>query len=119
MSETTEPTTVGHCRRDTTDVYVGRGQNGRHMLSTPLHARGWLGNPFTVADYDRAESIEKFLEAFEDKLNRDEAFREAVAELSGQVLGCWCQSINDDQPACHAEVIAEHADRLAKDQGAT
>ena len=109
----TERTRVGHCKADETDVYVGRGRNGRHLLSVPKPGVfGWLGNPYTVEEYNREESIEKFREAFEDKLERDEEFRDAVADLSGKVLGCWCQRVDEDEPACHAEIIAEYADRL-------
>jgi hypothetical protein len=80
--------------------------------------RGWLGNTFTLDDHGRQESIDKFREAFEDKLSRDAEFRNAVRELAGKTLGCWCQRLDENSPACHAEVIAEHADRLA-DQEAT
>jgi hypothetical protein len=48
----------------------------------------------------------------------DEEFREAVRDLAGKTLGCWCQRLENDQPPCHAEVIAEHADRLAEEQPA-
>jgi hypothetical protein len=121
MSETnrdgTERTRVGHCKADQTDVYVGRGPRGRDVLTTPNPGdRGWLGNPFSVEDHSKEECIEKFEKAFTDKLERDEEFREAVAELSGKVLGCWCQRLDDDEPACHAEIIAEYADRLNQSQ---
>jgi len=109
----TDRTRVGHCKADETDVYAGRGPNGRHMLSTGHPgARGWLGNPFTMENHTREESIEKFEEAFVDKIQRDDEFATAVADLSGKTLGCWCQQLDDDSPACHAEVIAEHADEL-------
>jgi len=110
MSETQ----VGHCKRDETDVYAGRGPNGRDMLDCRPGMRGWLGNPFTLDDHDREDSISKFEKVFRDKLERDDEFREAVRHLSGKTLGCWCQTVEDDNPACHAEVIAEHADRLEK-----
>lgn len=113
--ELADATRVGHTKADSTDVYVGRGQNGRDMLSVQKPGfRGWLGNPFTLEDCEcREGSIERFREAFEYRLEDDE-FREAVRELHGKVLGCWCQCLDDDSPACHAEVIAEHADRLAE-----
>lgn len=104
------PTRVGHCKRDEYDEYAGRGRGGRHMLNTPVGERGWLGNPFSVDDYDRKESIEQFARAFADKLRHNDEFRCAVRELRGQVLGCWCQGIEDDAPACHAEVIAGYVD---------
>lgn len=83
------------------------------MTETPVGKRGWLGNPYTLENYGREESIQQFREHFEKRLENDEEFRDAVRELAGDVLGCWCQHLDEDKPACHAEVIAEHADRLA------
>jgi len=74
--------------------------------------RGWLGNPFTVENHSRQESIEKFRQAFEDKLERDNEFRNAVADLQGKTLGCWCQSVDESEPACHGEVIKQWVKRL-------
>lgn len=118
QEKTEEDTRVGHCRADDTDVYAGRGQNGRHLLSVPAPGvRGWLGNPYSLEDgYSREESLEKYREAFEDKLERDDRFRDAVRDLAGQTLGCWCQRVDEDEPACHAEIVAEHADRLAAEE---
>lgn len=116
-------TRVGHCMNDETDVYAGRGPDARDMTETPVGKRGWLGNPFALDDLDgddtqdgetvRDASIRKFRAAFKDELQTNEEFRNAVRDLAGDVLGCWCQRLDDDEPACHAEVIAEHADRLA------
>lgn len=106
-------TRVGHCKADETDVYAGR-EGSRDILSVGQpNVRGWLGNPFTAENHTRDESIEKFREAFEDKLERDPEFRAAVRDLAGKTLGCWCQRLDDEEPACHAEVIAEKADELA------
>ena len=111
-----EETRVGHCKHDATDVYVGRGRGGRDMLSVAEPGqRGWLGNPFTLDDHSRAESIRAFRQAFEDKLQRDDEFRAAVTDLAGKTLGCWCQHVSDTEPGCHAEVIAEWADKLARE----
>jgi hypothetical protein len=107
-------TRVGHCKADSTDVYVGRGPGGRSMLDTPIGERGWLGNPYPADEYGRGESIENFREAFEEKLKLNDAFREAVGDLAGRDLGCWCQRLDEDGPACHAEIIAEHADRISR-----
>jgi hypothetical protein len=109
-------TRVGHCKQDETDVYAGRGPNGRDMFSVAKPGgRGWLGNPFPLADgITREESVESFRQAFEDKLERDAEFREAVGDLAGKTLGCWCQRLGEDEPACHAEIIAEHAVRIAR-----
>lgn len=110
----TERTRVGHCKADETDVYAGRGPDAANLLNTRVGERGWLGNPHTVDENGRELCIEKFRIDFENKLARDPTFAAAVADLSGQTLGCWCQRLDEDGPACHAEVIAEYADRLAR-----
>jgi len=108
MSETR----VGHCIKDETDKYVGRGDGGEDMHTARKSEHGWLGNPYTVEEYGREECIEKFREDFEEKLSNDYTFRRCVRRLHGKTLGCWCQRLEDDSPACHAEVIAEWADKL-------
>lgn len=109
-------TMVGHTKADSTDVYAGRGPGGDHMMKAGVEIgdRGWLGNPYTTDDYHRAESIERFRGDFERRLAHDPDFRKAVHDLAGKTLGCWCQQADADEPPCHAEVIADHADRLAR-----
>lgn len=115
LDGTTQTTRVGHCRHDDHDVYIGRGDRGdAHMLNTEIHKRGWLGNPFPVDEHGRVQCIERFRSEFEARLEDDEEFREAVADLKGSVLGCWCQKLEDDGPDCHGEVIVEHADQLGE-----
>lgn len=106
-------TRVGHCKHDPTDVYIGRGTDQTHMLTTDVGKRGWLGNPFSVHEHGRVQCVERFRTEFEARLKEDAEFRDAVRQLAGRKLGCWCQRLNDDGPLCHGEVIAEHADRLA------
>mgnify|MGYP000439328468 CR=1 FL=1 len=106
-------TRVGHCIANDTDVYVGRGPDGCDMTETAIGSKGWLGNPYTAAEYGRSGAITRFRKGFEERLESDPEFRAAVRELAGKDLGCWCQELDEDQPACHGEVIAEHADRLA------
>lgn len=106
-------TRVGHCKADETDVYVGRGPDGSHMNNTPRAGeRGWLGNPYTLEEYSRSESIALFRRDFEERLERSPEIRRAVEELQGKTLGCWCQRLDEDSPSCHGEVIAEWADKL-------
>jgi len=109
-------TKVGHCRKDETDVYIGRGKNSLGMQANPVGTRGWLGNPYTVEEYDREESIAKFRKTFEARIESDAQFRKAVSNLHGKTLGCWCQTVSQDEPACHGEVIAEWADKLATEE---
>ena len=114
-------TRVGHCKKDedAIDVYVGRGRDGSHILSgLEIGERGWLGNPFTLEEHSRAESVAKFRVGFEHAVEINEELRSAVGELAGKTLGCWCQRLEEDGPACHAEVIAEVADRIAAESEA-
>ena len=115
MSETQ----VGHTKADPTDTYIGRGPDGRHLHTTDaIGDRGWLGNPYPVGDgYTREESIAEFRDDFEHRLKHDGAFREAVADLYGARLGCWCQRLDEHAPPCHGEVIAEWVERLNTEGG--
>lgn len=108
-------TRVGHAIEDgdAIDVYVARGSGRRAMGEVPIGKRGWLGNPYPEPEYGREGCIERFREDFEEHLDTDPEFRDAIRDLAGQTLGCFCQTLAEDAPACHAEVIAEHADRLA------
>jgi len=110
-----DETRVGHCKVDATDVYIGRGPDGRDMTDTEIGERGWLGNPYSVDEYGRITCINRFRETFEQRLETDTSFRRAVADLHGQTLGCWCRAVGDDGPPCHGDVICEWADRLADD----
>lgn len=105
-----DQTRVGHCKRDSTDAYVGRGPDGVAFGDVPWDERGGLGNPYTLEDYDRAESIRMFRREFENALDRTPALREYVGSLQGETLGCWCRSVDEDGPGCHGDVIAEYAD---------
>ena len=67
----------------TYDVYIGRGSK-------------W-GNPFKIGnDGDRNEVIQKY----EDHIRNSPELLEALPELKGKVLGCWCRP-----KACHGDVL--------------
>ena len=106
-------TRVGHCKKDSHTVYIGRGDGGDgHMMNTEIGKRGWLGNPFPKDKHGRRQCVDMFRSEFESKLQNDSEFRAAVANLQGEILGCWCQRLNEDGPLCHGEVIAEWVERL-------
>jgi len=105
----TEIVNVQNVDNSEVDEYIGRADHGdRNMLNTPAKKRGWLGNPYTLENYSREKSIEKFKEAFLDKIEHNERFRKAVLGLKGKTLGCWCKPKD-----CHGDVIKnwieEHA----------
>jgi Domain of unknown function (DUF4326) len=82
------------------EVYIGR-------------ANSWLGlktskwaNPFTVRkDGTREECIHKY----EDYLRSRPELCDALDELKGKTLACWCSPL-----PCHGDVLA----RLAEESGA-
>lgn len=108
-----ERTTVVHVRTPDAKgaAYCGRGPNGRHMASTPIGKRGWLGNPFVVGLNGVADAIAAFRVAFSRRVDSDPRFREAVLELRGRRLACFCHP----EP-CHADVIAEWIDAQSIDE---
>lgn len=71
------------------DVYVGRPSR-------------W-GNPFSIGrDGSRDEVIQKY----RTWVAQQPDLMSALSDLKDLVLGCWCLP-----EACHAEVLAEMADR--------
>lgn len=82
---------VVHCKNAEYDVYIGR-KNG------DLPQSKWA-NPFVVGvDCKRGECIEKYREWIQtqpDLIN-------ALPELKGKVLGCWCYP----RP-CHGNVLLD------------
>lgn len=124
---------VGHCMKDDADhsFYVGRGYDGEHMMSDDIKVgqRGWLGNPFEVGedivmngevvvqDATREKVVEWFEKVFVFRLEEDSHFRSSVKALAGMPLDCWCQERDDNGPACHGEVIAKWALKLANRGG--
>lgn len=78
---------VVHCKREPCDVYVGRPSK-------------W-GNPYTIGrDGSRGDVIEKYRYYLLD----NQELLDALPELRGKVLGCWCSP----RP-CHADILLEYA----------
>lgn len=109
--EVTEVVNVNDTDRDV-DQYIGRYRTEdddlriHHMNNTDVGEPGWLGNPYKVdVDGGRAEVIAKFRMEFAHRIAEDEEFRQAVLELQGDVLGCWCKP-----EACHGDVIKSYLD---------
>lgn len=94
---------------DEVDVYIGRGKNKSHLENTQPNERGWLGNPFSLEDFNSREIvIKKYANIFLEKYTDDEEFKSAVDELIQRVqeseetikLGCWCAP-----KACHGDFL--------------
>lgn len=86
------PTTVVHCKKESYDVYIGRPSI--------------FGNPYTIGkDGDREEVLVAYQVYFDKRIESDKEFRDAVEQLKGKRLGCWCKPL-----ACHGDIIAEYLD---------
>ena len=78
---------VVHCKRAAHDVYIGRPSK-------------W-GNPFVIGrDGTRDEVIARY----EAWLLEQPELVDALPELAGKTLGCWCAP-----RACHGDVLARLA----------
>lgn len=107
--------TVGHCKKDDCDVYIGRGRGNAHIENTRIGKRGWLGNPFSLeCGFSREESISRFAEVILRRVEQDPEFRKALYELKGATLGCWCRSCSEDDPACHGDVVKKVIEGIEK-----
>lgn len=112
-----DQTPVGHCQRNETDVYIGRGPGLTHFGDCKIGKRGWLGNPYPLEEFDREDSIRLFAADFYHVLwvKQDRDYQVAVAALQGKSLGCWCRDLETPahQTPCHGDVIAAAADLLS------
>jgi hypothetical protein len=84
-------TTVVHNKKEPYDVLIDRTTK-------------W-GNPFPIgSNMTRKKSLEWFREWFPTQTH----LVEALPELQGKRLGCWCKPKD-----CHGDFLAECADRQA------
>lgn len=107
---------VSHMR-SAHDVYGGRSRSDgelRHMGNTEPGTRGWLGNPYLMDDdaddpvAERRRVIAAFLIRFLDRVEEDPEFAEAVEELRGDRVACWCRGVTQDRDPsnwCHLDVV--------------
>lgn len=116
MAQQSHPTTqVGHVDEDSIDEYIGRADGGdAHLMNTEVGERGWLGNPFTVEEYGRDVAVAKYVNALFDRLEAEPEFRSAVKALQGSVLGCHCQTLDEDEPLCHGQPLADAIDNAVR-----
>ncbi len=84
-------TRVVHCKKESYDVYIGRPSK-------------W-GNPFPLK---KEKNREKVIEQYREHLLTRKDLLEAIPELKGKVLGCWCAP-----KPCHGDVLAEMAEKAS------
>lgn len=92
---------------------VNMSRHGREGV-TPIDRSTRFGNPFRLekdgGEYSREGSIEAYREWFSEKVENDPEFRQAVENLRGKTLGCWCKP-----KACHGDVVVEYLHSIGAD----
>lgn len=103
---------VGHVQQPSPEGYIprvhGARQNGMGMEFWKPYQKGWLGNPYSEEIWGRHVCILLFAGAFDYRLQTDRDFKEAVEDLEGSLVTCWCRQTVDDEPLCHLDVVDHH-----------
>ena len=76
-------------------IYIGR--NMSHRVPGALGSK-W-GNPFTFRRGDK-NSLKQCLEKYENYIRRNPDLFNAVVELEGKEIGCWCKPL-----PCHGDIL--------------
>lgn len=97
--------TIGHVN-EPHDTYGGRHRGSGIDENNPPH-RGWLGNPYPVEEHGREQCIEMFEGDFIEKALDDHLFCNALLGLPGQVVACYCRHTDEQEPACHLDVVRD------------
>lgn len=99
------------------DVYVGRAMP-RYGLAESIFA-----NPFKVGPmHDRSEALRLYEGHLRRMLLSWTSGEEALLELRGLTLGCWCARRNgppltlEDPEICHAQVMMRLIEELARER---
>ncbi len=78
-------TRVVHCKKEPYDVYIGRPSK-------------W-GNPYSIGRHGtRQEVVNKYYAYIKNKPE----LLEALPELEGKILGCWCAP-----KLCHGHILID------------
>jgi hypothetical protein len=56
-------------------------------------------------DGTREEVIAKYKKDFDEKIEKDEVFRNAVMDLKGKSVGCFCKPL-----FCHLDIVKDYVD---------
>ena len=68
-----------------------------HYVAGALGSK-W-GNPFKAKKRNK-KSVKKCLERYEDHIRKDPDLFNAIMELEGKELGCWCKPSQ-----CHVDIF--------------
>ena len=82
------------------DIYIGRRDRFSKRPESKWH------NPFLVDKPDKKRDgiLEEVIEKHRIYLLQNDELLEALFDLHGKILGCWCPG------PCHGDTLAEYAD---------
>lgn len=107
-------TKIVNLRLEKCDVKITR--TPKNQIPEPPNF-GCFGNPYFLKDVnneeERAEVVSKYKIYFYNRIKKDEAFKNAVLDLKGKKLGCFCKQPNKEV-ACHGDIIKEWLDNQGK-----
>jgi len=101
-------TTVVNLRFEKCDIKITR--NPKSGIPDPPQF-GCFGNPYPVEKYGRERCLQLYREYFYKRISEDPVFREAVLNLRGKRLGCFCKP-----KSCHGDIIKEWLENFDKDK---
>ena len=87
-------TTVVNLRKDSYDIYIGRGNK-------------W-GNPFKMKDSSDKER-KQVIDSYREYLLESPRLLESLSELKGKRLGCYCKP-----KPCHGDILVELIEKETK-----
>ena len=89
-------------------VYVGMPGKPSRAFGIP-DSRGFFGKPWACLNSPLGWET-AYLRYLVDRMAASHSFQEAVRDLHGKTLLCWCAK--KDAPRCHAMILAEFAELL-------
>lgn len=82
------------------DIYIGRKVTAWGVKDFPEDSK-WH-NPYTVKEF----GIDLSLKLYEKHIRNTPELWNALHELEGKVLGCWCiNSQQNDKIICHGQIL--------------
>ena len=96
-------------------VYIGRAVPRRGLKASP-----WA-NPYRIGkDGNRAQVIKQYRADVGFKTKRSPLYFNALKELAGKPLACWCRHDGEERTeanACHGDVLVELIEELGLGDG--
>jgi hypothetical protein len=89
------------------DTWGARNARGQGMGERMPPHKGWLGNPFRKEEYGRQECISRFRAEALDVLRESPVVANAFIAQTGHRVACYCRHSDEDEPACHLDVVDE------------